>query len=113
MDHHVLPVRTYLIVFGLLMVLMVATVGAAFIDFGNLALPIALAIATTKATLVVLYFMHIRFSGRLMAIFAASGFFFLFILVVFTFGDFLARDWSLSPSTYAVPFDDLAIDDPE
>ncbi|MCB0156080.1 MAG: cytochrome C oxidase subunit IV family protein [Anaerolineae bacterium] len=107
MEHHILPVKTYLIVFGLLMLLMAATIAAAFVDFGPLGLPIALAIAATKAVLVILYFMHIKFEGRLMAVFAAAGFFFLLVLVTFTLGDFIARDISLSPSTYAVPFDRL------
>ena len=107
MEHHVLPIKTYLIVFGLLMLLMTTTVVAAFVDFGPLSLPIALAIAVTKAVLVILYFMHIKFEGRLMAVFAAAGFFFFLILITFTLGDFIARDISLSPSTYAVPFDQL------
>ena len=107
MEHHVLPVKTYLMIFGLLMLLMAATVGAALLDLGPLALPVALTIAATKAVLVILYFMHIKFEGRLMAVFAAAGFFFLLVLVTFTLGDFIARDISLSPSTYAVPFDSL------
>lgn len=108
MEHHVLPVKTYLIIFLLLMGLMVATIVAAFLDFGLWSLPVALVIAVTKAVLIILYFMHIRFSPRLMALFAVGGFFFLLILAVFTVGDVIARDISLSPSTYAVPFDDVS-----
>jgi cytochrome c oxidase subunit 4 len=107
MEHHILPVKTYLIIFGLLMLLMTLTIVAAFFNFGALSLPIALTIAAAKAILVILFFMHIKFEGRLMAIFSVTGFFFLLILITFTIGDYIARDTSLSPSTYAIPFDRL------
>jgi cytochrome c oxidase subunit 4 len=112
-EHHILPVSTYIIIFALLMGLMVATIIAAFFNFGSLGLPIAMAIALTKAVLIVLYFMHIKFSDRLLTVFAVAGVFFLLILVTFTLGDFIARDVSFSASTYAVPFDQLDIIQPE
>ncbi|MDX1523363.1 MAG: cytochrome C oxidase subunit IV family protein [Anaerolineae bacterium] len=106
MEHHVLPLKTYLIVFALLIVLAVLTVVAAFLDFGPLTLPIAMTIAVTKAVLVILYFMHIRYSERLLTLFAIVGFFFLLIMITFTLGDFIARDGAFSSSVFAVPFDE-------
>jgi cytochrome c oxidase subunit IV len=81
----------YFVVFGLLLVLLVATVGVAFVDLGPLNLPVALAIAVTKGALILLFFMHVRYSGGLVWLVAASGFFFLLIMFVFTLADYLSR----------------------
>jgi cytochrome c oxidase subunit 4 len=92
MSSHILPVRTYYQVFAALIVLTVATVG---IDlWGNLG-PIhtfaCLTIAVIKAALVILIFMHVYYSSRLTWIFAASGLFWLAILLVYTLQDYLTR----------------------
>lgn len=84
-------VKTYLAVFFALMALTAVTVWVAFHDYGALNTPLALAIACTKATLVVLYFMHVKDSTRLTKVFAAAGFFWILILFALTFGDYLAR----------------------
>ena len=59
MSGHISPKSTYLTIFGALMVCTVLTVIAAFINLGNLNFPVALTIAVFKATLVVLFFMHV------------------------------------------------------
>jgi cytochrome c oxidase subunit 4 len=81
----------YYTIFGALMVFTALTVGVAFIDLGVLNFPIALAIAITKATLVILYFMHVIHSSRLTKLIVATGFFFLVILFGLTMTDYLTR----------------------
>ena len=84
----------YLIVFAALMVLLVITVAVAFyVHAGNLNLFIAMVIATIKAALVVLFFMHVKYASRLTKIFVAAAFLWLGILFVLTFADYLTRDW--------------------
>ena len=92
---HVLPVRVYLGIFAALCVLTVITVAAAQFDFGPLNNLVALGIAITKATLVVLYFMHARYSGKLTAFVIATSAAFLFILMFLTLTDYVSRGWAL------------------
>ena len=88
-------VATYLVIFAALMVLLVLTVGAAFwFNLGRLNILVALAIATVKAALVVLFFMHVMYASRLTKIFVAAAFLWLIILVGLTFGDYATREWS-------------------
>jgi cytochrome c oxidase subunit 4 len=83
----------YLAIFGTLMVLTGVTVGAAFINLGSLNFPVALAIAIFKATLVVLFFMHVKDSSRLTKLVVGTGFFFLLVLFTLTLTDYLSRGW--------------------
>jgi cytochrome c oxidase subunit 4 len=91
--HHVAPVRLYLAIFGALMVGTIVTVVVAYFDLGFLNNIVMLAIACTKALLVVLYFMHVRWSTRLTWVVAASGFFWLLILFGLTMADYVSRGW--------------------
>jgi cytochrome c oxidase subunit 4 len=94
MSEHVVSKRLYYIIFGALIVLTILTVIAARIDLGgHLNDVVALTIAVTKALLVVLYFMHVRYSSRLTWVFVAAGFFWLVIMVVLTLSDYLTRGW--------------------
>jgi cytochrome c oxidase subunit IV len=86
-------IATYLIVYGLLMLLLVVTVVAAFVDIGRLAIVVALLIAAVKTALVVLYFMHVRLSSSLTKLFVVAGIFWLGILFALTFSDYLTRTW--------------------
>ena len=88
-----IPMSTYNIVFVLLMVLLIVTVVAAFIDLGELNMIVAMAIATVKAALVILYFMHVKFASRLTKVFCASSFVWLGIMFAMTFFDYISRDW--------------------
>ena len=94
--HHIVPVRVYLGIFAVLSVLTVITVAAAQFDFGALNNLVALGIAVTKATLVVLYFMHARYSGKLTALVIAASVAFLFILFFLTLTDYISRGWALA-----------------
>jgi cytochrome c oxidase subunit 4 len=92
-SHHVLPIRTYLAVFGVLLVLTAITVAVAFQDLGPFNNVVALGIAATKATFVILIFMHARWSTRLTKMVIVSGFAWLAILIAFTLFDIGTRDW--------------------
>jgi cytochrome c oxidase subunit IV len=92
---HVTPRRVYYLIFGVLMLLTTVTVVVAFLDLGVLNTPIALIIAIIKATLVILYFMHVRYSTRLTWVVVIVSFLFVGILFVLTFSDYVTR--GLSP----------------
>jgi len=93
MSTHVVPVRIYLLVLTALLVGTAVTVAVAYVDLGPLNTVVALGIAITKATLVVLYFMHVRYSPPLTWLAVAGGVVWLMILVVFTIADFHSRGW--------------------
>lgn len=93
MSEHVVSLKTYFIIFGALLVLTGATVWVAYFDLGQLNVIVALSIAVLKATLVVLYFMHLRYSSKLTWVFVGAGFFWLAILVAFTLSDYATRNW--------------------
>jgi cytochrome c oxidase subunit 4 len=101
MAGHISPLRTYYIIFGSLMVLTAITVAVAFINLGALNFPVAIGIAILKATLVVLFFMHVKFSSRLTKLFVASGIFFLLVLFTLTLTDYVSRGWMTAPPTGA------------
>jgi cytochrome c oxidase subunit IV len=86
--------KFYVKIYLALMVLLAATVGVAYIDLGHgLNIMVALTIAITKTVLVVLYFMHVRYSTRIIWLFAGLGFLWLFFLFVFPFADVWTRNW--------------------
>jgi cytochrome c oxidase subunit 4 len=97
MAGHISPLRTYYTIFGALMVLTAITVGVAFINLGPANFPVAITIAIVKATLVVLFFMHVKFSSRLTKLFIVSGVFFLLVLFTLTLTDYLSRGWMTAP----------------
>ena len=90
---HVGSKLVYLAVFGALIIGSILTVVAAFQDLGVFNAPIALAIATTKAVLVILFFMHVKDSSRLTKTTVIAGAFWLGILFVLTMGDYVSRVW--------------------
>jgi len=106
MSGHVVPVKTYLGIFVALLALTALTTGAAFVDFDRLhtgihlldIIPlntvVALAIAVAKMLLVILFFMHVKYSRGLTKIVVAAGFLFLAILVSLTLADELTRGWT-------------------
>jgi cytochrome c oxidase subunit 4 len=97
MAGHKIPTRIYYLVFATLVLLTLLTVEVAFYDLGLLSFWVALGIASTKGTLVVLYFMHVRYSSGLTGIFVASGFTFLAIMLLFFLIDQYSRDWQFQP----------------
>lgn len=95
MSDHVIPLRVYYAIFGALLVLTALTVLVAEFDLGRLNALVAMLIASVKAMLVILYFMHVRYSSRLTQVFIGAGFLFLLILISFTMSDVLTRNWEL------------------
>jgi cytochrome c oxidase subunit 4 len=91
--HHVAPVSMYLAVFAALIVGTILTVVVAYFDLGALNNIVMLAVAIAKALLVILFFMHVRWSSRLTWIVAASGFFWLLIMFSITMADYMSRGW--------------------
>jgi cytochrome c oxidase subunit 4 len=93
MSEHIVPTRVYYTIFGILMLCTYLTVQIAFFDLGALNVVAALTIAIFKATLVVLFFMHVRYSTRLTWLVVAGSIFWLGILLALTMGDYLTRGW--------------------
>ena len=101
----VVSIRTYALVFFTLLVLTALTTAIAFFDLGGeINAAVALAIAVGKALLVILYFMHVRYSDRLTWVFAGAGFFWLLILIGGTMSDVSTRPQL--PSTVSIPAQD-------
>lgn len=94
MSEHIVSVRVYITIFLALLVGTFLTVVAAFYDFPwQLNTIVALTIATAKATIVVLYFMHVRYSSRLIWVIVAAALFWMAILFALTFSDYWSRHW--------------------
>jgi cytochrome c oxidase subunit 4 len=93
MSEHVVSVRAYFGIFFVLMALTAVTVGAAMLDLGRLNIVVAMTIAVIKATLVLLYFMHLRYSPRLTWLVVGVAFAWLGILIGLTMVDPLTRMW--------------------
>jgi cytochrome c oxidase subunit 4 len=99
---HVVPKKVYLLVFGSLIALTALTTAAAFLNLDRVlgvhGLPlntlVALAIAVSKASLVVLFFMHVRYSSHLIRVAVVAGLFWLAILIGLTLSDVFTRDWT-------------------
>jgi cytochrome c oxidase subunit IV len=90
---HILPTRIYYTIFGILILCTYLTVQLAFVDLGPLNTIAALVIAVFKATLVVLFFMHVKYSTRLTWAVVIGALFWLGILFTLTMGDYLTRAW--------------------
>ena len=98
-SHHVVSIKLYVAIFLTLMVLTAITVAVAFVDLGALNTVVALGVAVTKATLVILFFMHVKYSSRLTWLWVASGFVFLAIMLAFTMADIVSRGWLGTPGS--------------
>jgi cytochrome c oxidase subunit IV len=91
MSEHVVSPRIYLVVFASLMLLTLATVAASRFDFGEGNTIVAVAIAVLKASLVVLFFMHVKYSSRLVQLLVAAAFLWLAVLISGTLSDYDSR----------------------
>jgi cytochrome c oxidase subunit 4 len=94
-EHHIVRPRTYLMILVLLLVMTAVTTGAAFINMGVFSPIVALAIACFKAVMVILFFMHIRYSSKVMMLTVGAGFFTFLILITMTLSDYISRAWGL------------------
>ncbi len=87
--------KLYLVIFGLLLICTLATAAVAFLDLGVFNPIVALAIAVFKAVIVVLFFMHVRYSSKLVKFTVAAGFFTFMVLITMTLSDYISRAWGL------------------
>jgi cytochrome c oxidase subunit IV len=88
---HNLSAAIYFKIWGILMVLLVVTWAVAQVNLGQMNIVAAMTIAVVKLLLVILYFMHVRYSSRVTWLFVAAGFFWLTIMFTLTMGDYLTR----------------------
>lgn len=91
---HISPVSLYITIFLALMVGTALTVGAAFVDLGMMNFPVAMLIAVVKASLVVWYFMHVKWQSHLTKLTLATGLFFLAILLGMMLIDYTSKDFT-------------------
>jgi cytochrome c oxidase subunit 4 len=93
MTQHIASVRTNCVIFGILQVLLLATVGAAYVPMGPLHFPVAMTIAAIKAVLIVLFFMHALHSHRLVYVISIASLLWLSIMIALTLSDYHSRGW--------------------
>ena len=93
MAEHVVPKKTYFAIWATLMAMTLITTLVAFVDLGRFNTVVALAIATFKASLVVLFFMGAKYTPRLTRVAIICGIFFLALLLAFSLVDYLTRLW--------------------
>ena len=91
---HIIPAKFYVLIWAILMVLTGTTVYAATVELGVFNIVVALVIATIKGSLVVLFFMHLRYSTKLTMVTLIASLFWLFILFSLTMTDYISRAWS-------------------
>lgn len=97
-EHHIVPPKTYVSVLGGLIVLMLATIFAAKVHIGTVEnLLLALFIAGCKMSLIVAFFMHVKYSSRMTRIFAGAGFFWMILFFVLLFCDYMGRHYGITP----------------
>jgi cytochrome c oxidase subunit 4 len=94
-EHHIVSPLTYTIIFGTLLTFTGITVGAAYIDLGILNPIVALAIASIKAVIVILFFMHVKYQSNLVKMTVSAGFFTFLVLITMTLTDYMSRAWGL------------------
>jgi cytochrome c oxidase subunit 4 len=94
---HVIASSVYVGIWAILMVLTGVTVFASYIEMGDFNIVVALLIATVKATLVVLFFMHLYYSSKLTKVTMIAAIFFLFLLLALSLTDYLTRGWVTNP----------------
>lgn len=99
MSEHVVSPKLYVTIFGALVALTITTYWASTVDlnayFAGLNVIVALVIATCKATLVVLFFMHAYYSTRRTRLVIFCGVFWLAIMLFLTLGDYATRSWEV------------------
>ena len=93
-ESHVVPIGIYWGIWATLIFCTALTVFAASVDLGIFNIVVALLIATFKGTLVVLFFMHLRYSTKLTMVTVVAALFWLFIMFSLTLTDYMTRHWA-------------------
>jgi cytochrome c oxidase subunit 4 len=94
-EHKIVSPKVYGVIFGLLLLFTATTVGASYLELGTFNAVVALAIAVVKAVLVILFFMHVKYSSKLTKLTVAAGFFTFIVLITMTLTDYISRAWGL------------------
>jgi cytochrome c oxidase subunit 4 len=94
-DHHIISPVVYGIVFATLLIGTGITVAAAFVNLGIFNPIVALGIACTKAVIVILFFMHVKYQSKLVKLTVTAGFFTFLVLITMTLTDYISRAWGL------------------
>jgi cytochrome c oxidase subunit 4 len=94
-EHHIVSPAQYALVFVTLLIGTALTVVAANFDLGVFNPVIALAIASTKAVIVILFFMHVKYQSNLIKMTVGAGFFTFLVLITMTLSDYISRAWGL------------------
>lgn len=94
-EHHIVTPAVYSMVFATLLVGTAITVAAAYVDLGIFNPVVALAIACTKAVIVILFFMHVKYQSNLIKMTVGAGFFTFLALVTMSLADYMSRAWGL------------------
>ena len=94
-EHHIVTPMVYGMVFGTLLVFTGITVGAAFINLGVVNPIVGLASACTKAVIVILFFMHVKYQSKLIKMTVGAGFFTFLVLITMTLSDYMSRAWGV------------------
>ncbi|MGA3045853.1 MAG: cytochrome C oxidase subunit IV family protein [Terracidiphilus sp.] len=92
-EHHVTPPIVYIVIFATLLVFTALTVGASFVEMGVFNPIVAIAIGVVKATLVVLFFMGVKYSTKLTKLTVGAGLFTFLVLIGMTLADYFSRAW--------------------
>jgi cytochrome c oxidase subunit 4 len=92
---HIVSPKVYGVIFGVLLLGTGLTVGASYLELGIFNPIVAIAIACIKAVLVILFFMHVKYSSRLTKLTVAAGFFTFIVLITMTLTDYMSRAWGL------------------
>jgi cytochrome c oxidase subunit 4 len=99
-EHHIAPKSMYFTIFGALMALTFITVAVSYVDLGRANVLVALAVAGVKATLVVLWFMHVKHNTPLIKLTVATGFLWLIFMFSITFSDYISRGFLGWPQSW-------------
>ena len=94
-EHHIVTPLQYTYVFATLLVFTGITVGAAYVELGVFNPIVALGIASFKAVIVILFFMHVKWQSRLIKMTVGAGFFTFLVLITMTLSDYMSRAWGL------------------
>lgn len=92
-EHHIVSPKVYIVILLILLALTGLTVAASYVEMGVFNPIVAIAIGCTKATLVVLFFMHVKYANKLTKLTVGAGFFTFFVLISMTLTDYISRAW--------------------
>lgn len=94
-EPHIVGPKVYGLILLILLCFTALTTGIAFVNLGVFSPMVAIGIAVIKMTLVILFFMHVKYSSRLVMLTVAAGFFTFLVLVTMTLSDYITRAWGL------------------